>query len=629
MAIIYPFPHYWNFTELTPTVPSFYWDTYSQEERIKALCDEYAKLIAYTDAMSSTVNSQYEIIRGLEATFPDLVNEAITPALQEYTESGALRVYIDSALAGIYSRLDTAEADIRALQTVAVPMVGATETQAGAAGYVPAPGAGDNTKFLCGSGTWETVTGGGGGGGGSLAVQVNGSAVGDAETLNFIAGNGVSIAGLVAGTTVRLTTDFNASTAGLATVATTGSYNDLTDKPAIPSGQVQSDWAEVDTSSPAYIKNKPVLAQVATTGSYNDLTDKPTIPSGQVQTNWEESNPESPAYLVNRPAVDSTPTLNSQALITSDGVAGAMNTLNAAVSAVTINPSTKICCIGDSFLQGYATEGMVTPWGTIIGNLTGATVQNFAEGGIGWSTTGQAGHVFSDLVDSAFSTMGENVDIVIIAGGYNDSMAEKTSAEIATGASNAATKIRQYWPDASVYFFPNIWGNGYNSAGTNTYGYPDEENAKAIKRAMFTRTTGKPINVVMGCWTWLYANTQSGFISSDGVHPLEPGQAIIAHSMLQAMNGQDPTVYYDNYFGSGFWLMRTYMDVMVQLNGVGSSITLPRYYYLTQAAAAMGSGSSTSFGLYLLQQGRKIASHNGASTNMWGSMFSRMSCSRY
>lgn len=42
----------------------------------------------------------------------------------------------------------------------------------------------------------------------------------------------------------------------LATVATSGSYNDLTDKPAIP-----------------------VLATVATSGSYNDLTDKPAIPT--------------------------------------------------------------------------------------------------------------------------------------------------------------------------------------------------------------------------------------------------------------------------------------------------------------------------------------------------------------
>ena len=42
---------------------------------------------------------------------------------------------------------------------------------------------------------------------------------------------------------------------------------------------VQSDWSETNTSSDAYIKNKPSLATVATSGSYNDLSNKPTIPT--------------------------------------------------------------------------------------------------------------------------------------------------------------------------------------------------------------------------------------------------------------------------------------------------------------------------------------------------------------
>ena len=103
----------------------------------------------------------------------------------------------------------------------------------------------------------------------------------------------------------------------LSSVATSGSFNDLLDKPTIPtktseltndsgflteqtlktingesivgegnieigggSGtQVQSDWAETNTESVSYIKNKPTLSIVATSGSYNDLTNKPTIPT--------------------------------------------------------------------------------------------------------------------------------------------------------------------------------------------------------------------------------------------------------------------------------------------------------------------------------------------------------------
>ena len=44
-----------------------------------------------------------------------------------------------------------------------------------------------------------------------------------------------------------------------------------------PSTQIQSDWAQTNTASVDYIKNKPTLFS----GSYNDLSDKPTIPDAQ------------------------------------------------------------------------------------------------------------------------------------------------------------------------------------------------------------------------------------------------------------------------------------------------------------------------------------------------------------
>ena len=80
----------------------------------------------------------------------------------------------------------------------------------------------------------------------------------------------------------------------LATVATTGSYTDLIDKPSIPAAQVNSDWNAV--SGVSQILNKPNLATVATSGSYSDLSNKPTIPTVPTtdQTyNASSTNPQS------------------------------------------------------------------------------------------------------------------------------------------------------------------------------------------------------------------------------------------------------------------------------------------------------------------------------------------------
>ena len=84
----------------------------------------------------------------------------------------------------------------------------------------------------------------------------------------------------------------------LSTVASSGSYSDLTDKPSIPAAQVNSDWNA--SSGVAEILNKPTLAAVATSGSYTDLTDKPTIPAAVTvdqHYNASSANPQSGAAV--------------------------------------------------------------------------------------------------------------------------------------------------------------------------------------------------------------------------------------------------------------------------------------------------------------------------------------------
>ena len=97
----------------------------------------------------------------------------------------------------------------------------------------------------------------------------------------------------------------------LATVATTGSYDDLTDKPSIPAAQVQSDWNQADNTQVDYIKNKPTLSAVAESGDYDDLTNKPTIPAAQVQSDWAQSNSQAVDFIKNKPNLATVATSGS------------------------------------------------------------------------------------------------------------------------------------------------------------------------------------------------------------------------------------------------------------------------------------------------------------------------------
>jgi hypothetical protein len=116
-------------------------------------------------------------------------------------------------------------------------------------------------------------------------------------------GNGTITINSTGGTQVN--SDWNATSGvaeilnkpTLATVATSGDYNDLSNLPTIPAAQVNSDWnaisgvaeilnkptipaAQVNSdwnsvSGVSEILNKPTLATVATTGDYNDLINTP------------------------------------------------------------------------------------------------------------------------------------------------------------------------------------------------------------------------------------------------------------------------------------------------------------------------------------------------------------------
>ena len=81
-------------------------------------------------------------------------------------------------------------------------------------------------------------------------------------------------------------------------------------KPEIPEAQVQSDWTEADNTKVDFIKNKPDLsiyaqssdlASVATSGDYDDLINKPTIPAAQVNSDWNSNSGVS--QILNKPWV--------------------------------------------------------------------------------------------------------------------------------------------------------------------------------------------------------------------------------------------------------------------------------------------------------------------------------------
>ena len=103
-----------------------------------------------------------------------------------------------------------------------------------------------------------------------------GSEGGEANVIDSISVNGVNVSpdenknvDITVPSIEGLTKD-----ADLATVAKSGSYEDLSNKPTIPDITGLATETYVDNKVADYTKTAD-LADVATTGSYNDLADKP------------------------------------------------------------------------------------------------------------------------------------------------------------------------------------------------------------------------------------------------------------------------------------------------------------------------------------------------------------------
>ena len=64
--------------------------------------------------------------------------------------------------------------------------------------------------------------------------------------------------------------------------------------------ETQADWSQTTSSAVDFIKNKPNLATVATSGSYNDLSNKPTIPAAQIQSDWTQTDNTKKDFIKNK-----------------------------------------------------------------------------------------------------------------------------------------------------------------------------------------------------------------------------------------------------------------------------------------------------------------------------------------
>lgn len=96
---IYHIVPYGSYTAYTPALPQFYWDVYSAEQRIKHICYEIDKIIAYANMLGVNINATHEDVTKLQELFQKFQDQGLAELYEKL-----LQQWVDDNMERIISR---------------------------------------------------------------------------------------------------------------------------------------------------------------------------------------------------------------------------------------------------------------------------------------------------------------------------------------------------------------------------------------------------------------------------------------------------------------------------------------------------------------------------------------------
>lgn len=187
--------------------------------------------------------------------------------------------------------------------------------------------------------------------------------------------------------------------------------------------------------------------------------------------------------------------------------------------------------IGDSYLDGYTPQGHVNDFGgklkTMLKCEDGDWFQK-SKGGTGFVASSD-GKTFMTLINDIYPsvTHPETITHVIFAGGWNDS--GYTSENLQSAIASTYSIVMQKFPNATMYT-ANV-ASSFDNAEKLWYIHDHVNHAYSYcaihnEHCVYLGYIGNALH-------------ERGMLASDGVHPTDWGQGIIATSLFFALNGSE------------------------------------------------------------------------------------------
>ena len=202
-----------------------------------------------------------------------------------------------------------------------------------------------------------------------------------------------------------------------------------------------------------------------------------------------------------------------------------INSLDSRVDAIedSIHDNGITILIGDSYGEGYTPDGNVKSWMLFVADFIPGEYIRSAVGGAGFLN----GTTFIDQLNSLYNNMSETtrtrVTKVLVAGGYNDGLANFNALSDAVEA--FGFRVKSLFPNAQAYCACIGWSKDA-PARTNIYNV-----------VMKAYNKGSSRSGMIYCPNGCYVLHDYTLITSDNIHPNINGQAELGRAIASYLKG--------------------------------------------------------------------------------------------
>jgi hypothetical protein len=308
---------------------------------------------------------------------------------------------------------------------------------------------------------------------------------------------------------------------GLATVATTGVYTDLTGRPAIPAAQVQSDWTSV--TSPSSILNKPV------------------IPATQVNSDWTAVS--GLAQILNKPVLVASATTDTTNATNITG--GTLSPARMAVFTAIANGLTP--------LSGGGTANFLRADGTWTAPAGAGTVSTLSVGNLSpLFTASVATATSTPAVTFALSAAAQNSVLAGPVTGGAGSPSFQTAPTISAANMTAFPTFNQNTTGTAAGLSANIAESQVTSLTTDLAAKVATSTLAALSTGILKVTTGTGALTIAAATDFPVATVGTlGVVKVDGTTIFISGAGVLSATPDNALLSQNNAFTGTNSFSLG------------------------------------------------------------------------------